>query len=81
MLKRFMLPLLGAAIMLAGCATGEEWNTWKTNGAHFASSDHLYFSVRNTGPARVTRQDIGTARTENWWGRPVTVNQEQILER
>jgi len=81
MLKRFAVPLLGAAMLLAGCATGEEWGTWKNQGAHFASADHMYFSVRNTGPAKVTRQDINTARTEGWWGRPVTVSQEQILER
>lgn len=83
MLKRFAFPLLGAAMLLAGCATSEEWTAWKNQGAHFASADHMYFSVRNreSGSARVTRQDIGTARSEGWWGRPVTVSQEQILER
>jgi hypothetical protein len=83
MLKRYVVPLHGAAMLLAGCATSEEWTTWQSQGAHFASADHLYFSVRNreSGAARVTRQDIGAARSEGWWGRPVTVTQEQILER
>ncbi|MGH7311946.1 MAG: hypothetical protein ACREJV_02150 [Candidatus Rokuibacteriota bacterium] len=83
MQRRFVLLLLGAIIVLAGCATGEEWTTWKSQGAHFASGDHLYFSVRNreVGAARVTRQDVATARSQGWWGRPVTVSQEQILER
>jgi hypothetical protein len=29
----------------------------------------------------VTRQDIALARDEGWWGKPITVSQEQILER
>jgi hypothetical protein len=46
-------------------------------------SGHLYFSVRNreeTVPS-VTRHDIARARAEGWWGSPVTVRQEDILER
>ena len=31
--------------------------------------------------ATVTREDIALARQQNWFGRPVTVSQEQILER
>jgi hypothetical protein len=30
---------------------------------------------------RVTRADVEAARAENWWGRPVTVGQDQIIER
>jgi hypothetical protein len=29
----------------------------------------------------VTREDIAVARDQGWWGRPITVGQEQILER
>jgi len=36
---------------------------------------------RADGKAQVTRQDIASARDEGWWGRPITVGQEQILER
>jgi hypothetical protein len=41
------------------------------------------FSLRNReGEApRVRRQDIAMAREEAWWGKPVTVSQEQIQER
>ena len=77
--------LLLTAVLLAfgGCATGEEWNTWYTHRTHFASYDHMGFSVRNTegGTPKVTRQDIALARDEGWWGKPITVSQEQILER
>ena len=30
---------------------------------------------------RVTRADVEAARAESWWGRPVTVGQDQIIER
>jgi hypothetical protein len=30
---------------------------------------------------RVTRVDVKAARAESWWGRPVTVGQDQIIER
>ena len=29
----------------------------------------------------VTRADLEAARAENWWGRPETVGQDQIIER
>jgi hypothetical protein len=78
------LLVIGSAVLaLAGCATGEEWNTWRDHPTHFASGTHMGFSVRNrdTGTPRVTRQDVAAARNEAWWGKAVTVGQEQILER
>ena len=81
---RLLVLLVGGALSLAaGCATSEEWKTWKEHGTHFASGDHLNFSVKNRegSSPRVTRQDISKARDEAWWGKPVTVSQEQILER
>jgi hypothetical protein len=81
---RLRLLLLGSALVaVAGCATGEEWETWKSHSSHFASGDHMFFSMRNSegSAAKVTRQDIALARDEGWWGKPITVSQEQILER
>ena len=81
---RFKL-LLAVTVLLAasGCASSEEWQTWREHPTHFASGDHLFFSTRNSeGSApRVTRQDIAMARYQGWWGKPITVSQEQILER
>jgi hypothetical protein len=73
----------GAVLMLAGCATSEEWQTWKEHPTHYASGDHGFFSLRNRegGSAKVTRDDIALARDQGWWGKPITVSQEQILER
>jgi hypothetical protein len=81
--KGLLIVLAVAAAGLAGCATGEEWNTWYTHRTHFASGDHMSFSVRtpDTGPARITRKELASAREEGWWGKPVTVSQAEILER
>jgi hypothetical protein len=76
--------LIGGALLLAaGCASGEEWRTWKDHPTHFASGEHLFFSARNSegAPPRVKRSDITLAREEGWWGKPIAVSQEQILER
>ena len=81
---RLRLLLIGSVLIAAaGCATGEEWQTWREHGSHFASGDHMSFSVRNREGAspRVSRQDIAMARDQSWWGKPITVGQEQILER
>jgi hypothetical protein len=75
------LSLLGLMLLTAvGCATPEQWRTWKDHGTHFASGDHLSFSVRHP-EGQVTRRDIALARDESWWGKPVVVGQESILAR
>jgi len=81
--RRRWVAVAAVVIGVSGCATGEEWATWKDHPTHFASGDHASFSFRNRGDknAHVTRTDISKARDEGWWGRPITVKQEQILER
>jgi len=81
--KGLLVVLAIAAAGLAGCASGEEWNTWYTHRTHFASGDHMSFSVRTpeTGGGRITRKELTAARDEGWWGKPVTVSQTEILER
>jgi hypothetical protein len=72
-----------ALLVVSGCATGDEWATWKSHSTHFASSEHMTFSVRHgDGSASpVTRRDIVLARDQSWWGKPITVEPGQILER
>jgi hypothetical protein len=81
--RRLRILSAAVALLAAGCASGEDWATWKAHPTHFASGAHLGFSVRNREghSARVTREDITIARDEGWWGKAVTVGQEQILER
>lgn len=76
--------LLGGVVLAAsGCATSEEWSEWTRHPSHFATGDHLTFSFRNTeGSApRVTRGDIDRARSEEWWGKAITVSSEQIIQQ
>ncbi len=82
--KKGRLIVLAVALAgLSGCATSEEWNTWYEHRTHFASGEHMSFSVRTpeTGPGRITRKEMTAAREEGWWGKPVTVSQAEILER
>ena len=78
-----VLLIGGVLVALAGCASNDEWATWKQHPTHYASVDHGFFSLRNREgkSATVTRDDIALARDQGWWGRPITVAQEQILER
>ena len=79
----FAFPALPALVLLLGCATADEWDTWKAHTSHFASGDHFKFSWRNgdAGATRVTRQDVAQARDQGWWGKAITVDQAQIIER
>ena len=75
---------LGGLMMLtSACATSEEWAEWKNHSSHFASGDHGLFSLRNNKDGsnpRVTRTDVEAARQQSWWGKTITVSQEQIFQ-
>ena len=77
--------LIGTTLLAAaGCASGDEWRTWKDHPTHFASGDHLFFSARNNRDGsnpRVKRTDVVLAGEQGWWGRPIAVSQSEILER
>jgi hypothetical protein len=82
--KHWQLLVMGTSLLLVGgCASSEEWATWRSNTSHFASKEHFDFSMRNRGGsgATVTRNDVALAQNQSWFGQPVTVNQDQILER
>jgi hypothetical protein len=82
-IRNFFLIGTTAFLATTGCASKEEWQTWKEHPSHFASGEHMTFSIRNRegSTAHVTRQDIAVSRDEGWWGKPITVSTEQILER
>lgn len=76
--------LVGGSILVAGgCATTEEWSEWRAHTSHFASAQHLGFSIRNDtheANPRVTRSDLAAAQTQNWWGKAVTVESAKIFQ-
>lgn len=75
------LLLVFAAGGASGCATSEQWNEWLKHPTHFATGDHLWFSLRNQGSTPNVRQrDTQLASTERWWGDPIVVRPEQIFQ-
>lgn len=75
-----LFVLLGAAAAGTGCATAEQWAEWREHSSHFASGDHLLFSLRNQGTTPKVRQsDVQNAQSQSWWGDPVVVRPEQLF--
>ena len=82
---RIAVALVGAIGLLgavSSCATREQWADWRGHSSHFASGQHMAFSMRNTEGAapRVRRSDVEASRVENWWGRVITVSPDQIFQ-
>jgi hypothetical protein len=75
--------LIGIVFLASACATSEQWAEWRGHTTHFASGDHGMFSLRNnldgTNP-RVTRLDIEGSRTQNWWGKNISVEPGQVIQ-
>lgn len=74
--------LAALALGVSGCASSREWQTWSEHTTHFASGEHLGFSMRNGDPRdpRVASTDVKAADNERWWGeyvppgRPIDVS-------
>lgn len=73
MRHRSFLPLmLGLVLLSAGCAaTHREWGVWRAHPTHYATGNHMTFSMGNVvgGAPRVTPEMVEQARSEGWWGR------------
>ncbi len=79
---RALLVTLAAAAAATGCATSEQWAEWREHSSHFASGDHLFFSMRHQGEnptPRVRQRDLDEARTQAWWGEPIVVRPDQLF--
>jgi hypothetical protein len=77
------LSLLMAVFVfgLGACASREEWAEWRSHSSHFASNEHMGFSLKNQGSKpRVSRQDLRVAGAQSWWGRTVIARPDQIFE-
>jgi len=73
MRHRSFLPLmLGLVLLSTGCAaTHREWEVWRAHPTHYATGNHLAFSMSNAvgGAPRVTPEMMETDKSEGWWGR------------
>jgi hypothetical protein len=79
-MTRYGLLLLALAAV-SGCASSEQWTEWKSHSSHFASGDHMAFSMRNQGNTpKVRATDTRMASAQSWWGDPVVVRPDQIFQ-
>jgi hypothetical protein len=76
--------LTAVLLVLAACATRDDWTMWRAHNTHFASGEHGVFSLRNNkdgSDPKVRRSDIEYSRQENWWGvYAVNVSPAQIFQ-
>jgi len=62
---------------MSGCATMREWRLtalkdWSEHPAHFASAQHMVFSMKShKTAASISEADAAAAEREHWWGRAV----------
>ena len=71
---------LAGAVASAGCAS-QDWQEWKSHPTHFASGDHMAFSLKNQGSTpKVSSSDTRLAASQSWWGEPVVVRPDQIFQ-
>src|SRR5262249_13704702 len=76
-----LLAVAGLALSGGGRATRDRWADWKGHRTHFASGEHGLFSLRNDQEGRhprVSRLDIDSSRSQNWWGKTISVDTAQV---
>lgn len=61
---------IGVLFSMSACAALEEE---RKNGAHFASWQHMGYSLFRATPKETTRVDLAAARKEKWWGEVIRV--------
>jgi hypothetical protein len=66
---------------LSACASSEQWAEWRSHPTHFASGEHMAFSLKNVGDTpHVKRGDQRVATAQSWWGKPVIPRADQVFE-
>jgi len=74
--KLLMVSLAGAvllAVTACSATTRELMSEEQQNGAHFASWQHMEYSLFRATPEQTTKEDLVAAQKEKWWGEPVKV--------
>jgi hypothetical protein len=69
-----------AVVAGTGCSSAT-YKEWKSHSTHFASGDHMAFSLKNQGKTpKVSSTDTREAAAQSWWGDPVVVRADQIFQ-
>ncbi|MGH7380770.1 MAG: hypothetical protein ACREKR_00875 [Candidatus Methylomirabilales bacterium] len=79
MLKKVGLVIVGLALSagLGACAKQYEEYGIKQGGTHFASFEHMGYSLKGEKP-KLTKAEASTAKTEGWWGTPVRYTVDEL---
>jgi hypothetical protein len=76
MRSRLWVGLLAVGVMLSLSACGS-WSRYlaeeRQNGAHFATWQHMGYSLYRATPQDTTKSDIQAAQAEKWWGDVIRV--------
>lgn len=72
MRRRAMMTILTAAVLFAVSACADLQAEQK-NGAHFASWQHMGYSLFRATPKETTKRDLVAAQQEKWWGEVIRV--------
>ena len=76
MWRRAWVVLVAIGIMVSVSACGS-WSRYledeRKNGAHFATWQHMGYSLFRATPKTTTKVDVASAQQEKWWGDPILV--------
>jgi len=75
----FMLAAAALFLVVSACSARTQFFLEETrmNGAHFATWQHVGYSLWRATPEETTKTDIQAAQQEKWWGEVIVV--EPIL--
>ena len=77
MSNRFARLVVAAGIVLAVAGCSQQTRFYlqeeQKNGAHFASWNHMGYSLHRATPQATTKQDVALAGQEKWFGDVVKV--------
>lgn len=75
--KKMKCVLVG--LILAGAISGcSSMYGIQPGGPHFASWDHMRYSLRGGEKPALTKAEASTAKTEKWWGIPVRYTVDEL---
>ena len=76
MQRGFWLGILTVAVLFSVSACAEfrtDLRAEQENGAHFATWQHMGYSLFRATPESTTKSDLIAAQKEKWWGEVVNV--------
>ena len=78
-----MMVLVGTVLVMGACSARTQlaMEETKKNGAHFATWNHMGYSVTRGTPESTTKGDVEVSKSDqclpnqkcSWWGEPVMV--------